>query len=367
MMEKMEKRERNFGVDALRCVAMLLIVCLHVMNRGGAKPSSPGMAMNMLYPLRVFASAAVNMYALISGYVSFRSRFHPARVFELWLQVLFLNVVIGLVVCLIQPGAMDGFWVRYLFPFTQKAYWYFTAYVGVYCFSPLINRAIRILNRTQAKVMVWIMLLVFSLGASLGYLGQGDPFSIGFGYSVLWLLVLYVVGACVHHAGLFEQTSAKRLLLCLLLCVVLELCLYNLMQIGSLPEDLRKKSSQLLEYTCPLITAVSLLMLLLFVRLKPGPRWRKLIAFAAPLTFGVYIIHVHHAVWIPLMGSFTFLLKLPAWLLPFAVIAAALGLFLVCLCVDFLRARLFRLLRVREAMDRLEAALRRFVYRNRTE
>ena len=367
MMEKTVKRERNYGVDALRCVAMLLIVCLHVMNRGGAKPASSGLAMNMLYPLRVFACAAVNMYALISGYVSYRSRFHPARVFELWFQVFFLNVVIGLVGCLIQPGAMDGFWVRYLFPFTQKAYWYFTAYVGVYCFSPLINRAIKSLNRTQATVMVWILLLVFSLGSTLGYLGQGDPFFIGFGSSVLWLLALYVVGACIHHAGLFERTSTKRLLLCLLLCVALELCLYNLMQIEALPEELRKKDTQLLEYTFPLITAVSLLMLLLFVRLKPGPRWKKLIAFAAPLTFGVYIIHVHHVVWIPLLGSFKPLLKLPAWLLPFAVIAAAVVLFMACLLVDYLRARLFRLMRVKEAADRLEAALRRIIYRNQTE
>lgn len=366
-MEKTEKRERNYGVDALRCVAMLLIVCLHVMNRGGAKPAAPGLAMNMLYPLRVFASAAVDIYALISGYVTFRGRFRPARVFELWLQVLFLNVVIGLAGCLIQPGAMDGFWVRYLFPFTQKAYWYFTAYVGVYCFSPLINRAVRSLNRTQAAAMVWILLLVFSLGSTLGYLGQGDPFSIGSGYSVLWLLVLYVTGACVNHAHLFERTSAKRLLLCLLLCVALELCLYNLLQLQSLPEELRKKNTQLLDYTFPLITAVSLLMLLLFVRLKPGPRWRKLIAFIAPLTFGVYVIHVHHVVWIPLQGSFKPLLQLPGWLLPFAVIAAGLGLFLACLLVEFLRSRLFRLLRVKEAADRLEAALRRIVYRNQRE
>ena len=351
---------RNTGVDALRCVAMLLIVCLHVMNRGGAIPAAGTAAAVLLYPLRVLASAAVNIYALISGYVMLRGRFRPARVFTLWLQVWVLNVVIGLIGDCIDPNAMDtAFWIRYLFPFTQKAYWYFTAYVGVYAFSPLINRGIRMLNRVQTVVMLWMMLLLFSFCTFFGYINQGDPYYIGGGYSVLWLLALYVVGACVRQADFLGKTPAWRLLLALVLALLALTGLYRLVHLPDAPEFLQDLNSRLLDYTSPLITAVSLLMLLLFSRLRvQGWAWR-VIAIFSPLTFGVYIIHVHHVIWIPLQNAFRFLRDLPAAVLPLGVIVCALGVFLACAMIDALRDLLFRLLRVDRGAEKLEAAVRR--------
>lgn len=353
---------RNYGVDALRCTAMLLIVCLHVMNRGGAIPAPGTAAALLLYPLRILASSAVNVYALISGYVMLHGRFRPARIFELWFQVWVLNVVIGLVGDAIDPEAMDPeFWIRYLFPFTQKAYWYFSCYVGVYAFSPLINRGVRGLSRSQAIAMLWTMLLLFSLCATLGYLNQGDPFSIGGGYSVLWLTALYTVGACIRQSDFLGRTAPARLLALLLLALALLTVLFGVVYLPDAPEPLRNLNGRLLDYVSPLITAVSVLLLLLFSRLRFGPRTQRLIAFLSPLTFGVYVIHVHHVIWIPLQGLFRPLLKLPAILLPFGVILAGLALFSACILLDWLRARLFRLLRVRQLADRLEQALRRWL------
>ena len=358
------QQTRNPGVDALRCAAMLLIVCLHVMNRGGALPAGGSPAALLLYPLRVLASSAVNVYALISGYVLLRGRFRPARILALWLQVWVLNVVIGLIGDGINPEAMDtAFWIRYLFPFTQKAYWYFTAYVGVYAFSPLINRGIRALDRVRTVALLWMMLLLFSLCTTLGYLNQGDPYGIGKGYSVLWLLTLYTVGACVRQAELFRRTPAWRLLLVLLLCLGGMTWLYGLGYGSGAPAALRNLNGELLEYTSPLTTAVSLLLLLLFSRLRVGPRAGRLIAWFSPLTFGVYVIHVHHVFWIPLQNAFRFLTELPALLLPLGVVGCALAIFLACAGIDWLRALLFRALRVDRGTARLEAAARRLLDR----
>ena len=355
---------RNYGVDVLRCLAMLLIVCLHVMNRGGALPTVRSGAALWLYPLRVLASAAVNIYALISGFVMLHGRFRPARIFELWFQVWVLNVVVGLVGGAIDPEAMDtDFWVRYLFPFTQKAYWYFTCYVGVYAFSPLINRAVRSLDRARAVGLLWMMLLLFSLCATLGYLNQGDPFCIGGGYSVLWLLSLYTVGACIRPADFLRRTPTWRLLVLLLLILGVLTGLYRVVYLRNAPEFLSVLKKRLLDYTSPLITAVSILMLLLFSRLRVRGRMAKLIAFLSPLTFGVYIIHVHHVIWTPLDGLFKPLLKLPGVLLPFAVIISGLVLFAACVFLDWLRSLLFRLLRVKQTTDRLEKAMRRWLNR----
>ena len=135
--------------------------------------------------------------------------------------------------------------------------------------------------------------------------------------------------------------------------------LYRLVHLPDAPEFLQDLNSRLLDYTSPLITAVSLLMLLLFSRLRvQGWAWR-VIAIFSPLTFGVYIIHVHHVIWIPLQNAFRFLRDLPAAVLPLGVIVCALGVFLACAMIDALRDLLFRLLRVDRGAEKLEAAVRR--------
>ena len=352
--------DRNMGVDLLRCAAMWMIACLHVVNRGGVVNAAAGngAADAWLWPLRFVVSCGVNIYALISGYVTVYGRFRPARVAELWLQVLFWNLVIAGIGELIQPHIMDDFWIRYIFPLTQKCFWYFTAYVGVYAFSPLINRGVKALNPKQCRALIWLMLALFSLGSAAGYWNQGDPWSIGTGYSVLWLLSLYVVGACVRHSGFGSRIRWWKLLLAALICVAAAFVYRELLAAQNSPDLFwKKQQDQMLYYVNPFLAAFSLLMLLLFSRIHVGGAASSAVKILSPLTFGVYIIHVHHVIWTWVEGLYAPLGKLaPALVVP-AVVAAGLGLFVSCSALDWLRAQLFRLFRVRQGLDQLETRI----------
>ena len=114
----------------------------------------------------------------------------------------------------------------------------------------------------------------------------------------------------------------------LLLVLAALTALFGVVHIPNAPELLRNLNGRLLDYLSPLITAVSVLMLLLVSRLRVGGQMGRLIAFLSPLTFGVYVIHVHHVIWMPLRGLLSPLLKLPAILLPFAVILT--GAYIIC-------------------------------------
>ena len=347
-------QSRNLGIDALRCLAMLFITCLHVLNQGGAR-NVPAAVSGWLLPLKVLANSGVNLYALISGWVLVYGRFRPARLLELWLQVLFWNLIVAAVGTALEPGCMDGFWLRYCLPVTQKCYWYFTAYVGVYVLSPLLNPGIRRLTVRQARAMLLTMFLLFSLGTRLGLSWQGDPWYIGAGYSVLWLLALYVMGACARQGRLEELISPKAAALLALVWVVLICAAMNLLNsLGELPEFWEKQRGMLLYYNSPGITAFTLSMLLLFARLRIPRGLTGLIRWLSPLTFGVYILHVHHVVWTHIQDLYKPLARLPGPLVPLAVIAAGAGLLLSCAALDWLRSRLFRALRLRQ---RLEGAL----------
>ena len=349
------EQSHNYGIDLLRIVAMWMICSLHVLNRGGVYGSASSSVFSWLQPLQIVVMCGVNMYAQISGYVTVYGRFRPSRVLTLWLQVLFWNLVIAAFGELMQPHIMDEFWLRYCFPLTQKCFWYFTAYVGVYAFSPLINRGILALRSRQCRALFWAMFLLFSLGTNLGYANQGDPWGIGAGYNVLWLLALYVMGACVRHGRLGNRLAWWQLLLIAALCVTGLSLMMNLLPKGNdaglLVKNLRK---HFYDYHSPWLAIFSVCMLLLFSKLRIGEGLAKQVRFFAPLSFGVYIIHVHHVNWVWIENLYKPLAKLAPPLALLSVLAAALGLFLVCALLDRLRAELFRMLRVRSLCEKLE-------------
>ena len=352
------KPERNYGIDLLRIVAMWMICCQHIINRGGVY-AAVGEQRQLLYPLWVLSTAGVNLYALISGYVGVNGRFHPARVAELWLQVFVLDLVLSTAGSLYNPAWMDAdMWRRNLMPLTQKAYWYFTAYVGVYAFTPLINRGVQALNPKQCRALIWLMLALFSLGSAAGYSNQGDPWSIGGGYSVLWLLALYVTGACVRHSGFGQKAAWWKLALAAAACVLLSTLWREI--VTAIPEPSpfwKNQRDPLLSYTNPMLAAFSLLMLLIFSRIRLGGAAAACVKLLSPLTFGVYVIHVHHVNWTWIETLYKPLGKLPVPLVIPAVLAAGLGLFLACAALDWLRSLLFRLLRIRPRLDRLETRI----------
>lgn len=367
MQPALEKRQRNLGVDLLRIVAMWMICCQHIINRGGVY-AAVGEQRQLLYPLWVLSTAGVNLYALISGYVGVNGRFHPARVAELWLQVFVLDLALSTAGSLYNPAWMDAdMWRRNLMPLTQKAYWYFTAYVGVYALSPLVNRGILALNRRQTAGMFWLMLLLFSVGTTLGYAWQGDPYSISGGFSVLWLLALYVTGACMRHGKLLERVPWWVLLLGAALCILLLTHFHDLMYQRNVSQFWKDQRKQLLRYTNPFLTGLAVFLTALFARIRLGGLAARLVKLLAPLTFGVYVIHVQHVGWYRIENAYRPLLKLAPGVLPWAVLGAGLGLFLACAVLDWLRLQLFRLLRVRKGLDALERRLLGWLNKEKNE
>ena len=72
------KKERNYGVDLLRIFSMLMVVTLHVLGKGDLLYNKNleifSQKYNLLWILEIASFGAVNLYALISGYVSIKSK-----------------------------------------------------------------------------------------------------------------------------------------------------------------------------------------------------------------------------------------------------------------------------------------------------
>ena len=87
----MHRLERLYNLDFLRIVAMLMIVTLHFLGKGGVLGvAAMSSRYNLAWAIEEVCIVAVNCYVLISGYFLIKSRFRLSRLITLSFQVLFL-------------------------------------------------------------------------------------------------------------------------------------------------------------------------------------------------------------------------------------------------------------------------------------
>lgn len=83
---------RNYGIDALRIVAMMLVLVLHLLAATHVLPldNHDSASYRVGWLLEIASYCGVNCYALITGYVCCDGTFKYERVVTLWFQVIFL-------------------------------------------------------------------------------------------------------------------------------------------------------------------------------------------------------------------------------------------------------------------------------------
>lgn len=355
-------QKRNEGIDLLRCVSMLMVAALHVLNHGGvlSAAAAGSTSYHAAWLLRSVASCAVNCYALISGYVGVRARFRFRNIIPLWLQVTFYSVLIALILPVFIPGVEQMPLIAAVFPVIHRHYWYFTAYFALFFLMPLINRGITVMSRTEAKKLMVTLLAVFSGLSILPYFNlfraikTEDIFVLGEGASVLWLAVLYIVGGCIRVHGFGRDIRAWALWAGYGSAVLIS-WLYKLHVEEDVSAALRPllHTNTLLNNTAPTTLIAGLCLLLLFSRVKQLPELpARIVGFMAPSAFSVYLIHEHRMVRAGLIQNrfAGFGADSPLWLMG-KVLLAAVVIFALGVLIDQLRRFLFRWLRVRQGVD----------------
>lgn len=115
-------------------------------------------------------------------------------------------------------GFADGFTakdvIKMCFPVLFNQYWYFTAYFALFFAVPLLNKFLFTVNEFSAKKALLVLVALFSVPGIVS-----DPFKTNSGYSALWLMVLYCIGALAKRIQLFEKTRTRTLVLLWVLCI----------------------------------------------------------------------------------------------------------------------------------------------------
>lgn len=348
---------RNYGIDLLRLVSMLMVVTLHTLGHGGvlnmvAERAASGKVVNygVAWLLEILAYGAVDIFVMITGYAYAKSKYKFSGLFVMWLQVFFYSLGIYLYLNKVWKPFLYksedlGQW---FFPTVGGKYWFFTAYFALAAIIPVLSAAVRHLTEKQLRAVL-IACFVLTVPSVWG----SDLFHMKDGYSMAWFVVLFLFGSYLRLYG-------DRLKLCKWKCIVLFFAC-GLITWGTKMFIEAKQiptSFRLVSYMAPTVLLAAVAMVMLFSQLKIPPVIAKLIGQLAPAAFGVYLIHEH-----PLFRAYFITEKfaafgiMPWYRMLWKVISTVFAIFLFCLAVDWVRCKLFEVLHIKKLCEKLEKKL----------
>ncbi len=350
----MMAHKRNLNIEILRIVAMIMIIVLHGLDKGGLLKlyfGNGNAAFLGSWALESFAIVGLNMYMLITGYFMASGRLKSGRLLEIILTVLYYSVGIMLVLLLLFKaigfnitGSLSLYdLLKCLLPLHMESYWFCTAYVVFYLFLPVLSTGVKNIGK-KAHLITIILLLIFETAfkSVLPVTFEIDDK----GYSALWFMTLFLVAAYIRLYGIKFFNDVKRgvitYVVCSLLILIEELSIqFVYAKTGHL--ELLERISYDYNHVFVLIGSIGLFTAFVNAKEREYKTGKLISAFAAG-SFGVYLIHEHVFLrfkwpeWLGIAGLFD---KNPVVLVLW-VIASAVMVYIVCACLDMIRQFIFK-------------------------
>ncbi len=201
----------------LRIISMTMIIGLHYFGMGGALSNLMPSSYNY-YVAHFFESTfivGVNCFVLITGYFQInKNSIQISKVIEFLFNMLcyslfFYAIAVGLELLPLTYKEL----AKAVFPFFRGLRWFIEIYIILYLFSPFLNRGLNQLNKREFKILLILMLLFFSIGASF----LPNPPVKDNGYGIITFVLLYSIGAYIKK--FYIMSYSKKALSCWVLCL----------------------------------------------------------------------------------------------------------------------------------------------------
>ncbi|MCM1057222.1 MAG: acyltransferase [Firmicutes bacterium] len=344
----MSGKKRMANLELLRCVAMLMVIVLHYLGKGGLLPELTGGGLDATgaaaWLLEAFCIVAVNVYMLISGYFLCASSFKLSRLLQLLVQVWLYSVVFGIL------GAVTGvvtevtvdthYFLTLLFPISMEHYWFLTAYVFLYLLLPFVGTAVKRMSKRQLQLALSLLLIAFCVLKSVLPLRLEKD---AMGYDCLWYLCVFVTAAYIRRFGInFLEKRRRAGILYVVCCLLAYAGTMGLRLFYARTGSLGRMTGMCMEYNhiLPFLAAVGLFGF--FRKIEIKGKIADVINKIAPYTLGVYLLHENLGLryaWQSWLGAdrITNVGELLVWTL-----LAALSVFVCGILADMLRAGLMK-------------------------
>ncbi len=339
-------KKRNYTLDLLRILSMIMIITLHYINHG-YKINEVGSAGNntlILWIIYAFCFGAVNIYVLISGYFLCESEFKWKKVLKLWIEVMFYSLGIFFILYLTGNYSINslGEFNKVFLPVLSKSYWFVSIYLTLYIISPFLNKLIKNLSKKEYLKLLGILSLLlicnnFVLGTNL--------IDNTYGSGIVWFIYLYLVAAYIRKHDIPQIKNIYYLLLFCGFTLITYLSRYviiHYLKNVPFPSNVARLPYS---YNSIFVFVASVALFMFFKNMKIKEILPKLISKISIATFGVYLIHDNFIV----RGLiYEKVLKIPYYAtqsLPIkatAMFVSIIVVFIACTLIDLIRQAVFK-------------------------
>ena len=336
-------RVRDSGIELLRIISILLIVCHHyVANSGLADAAGPLYAGTLtgrslfLALFGMWGKIGINCFIMITGYFMCKSRITLRKFVKLAAEILFYRIVIYAIFILTGYASFKtADLIKTVLLITKVDKGFTSCYLLFFLCIPFINVLLSHLNEREHLRLCGLGLLIYT------FFGTFRPIlSVTMNY-VSWFIVVYIIAAFIRMyppAWSEDPAFAKKALAVLVSVDIVSVvfCFILVRKLG--------KTHGIWQFVTDSNTLLAVLTgiaaFLFFRNLKMA--YHKWINTVAASVFGVLLIHassdtMRQWLWGDLLHNVEMYESL---LLPFHAVGSVIAIFIVCILIDMVRIRL---------------------------
>lgn len=190
----MQEKKRIYSLDLLRIIAMMGIIFGHMQTHGGGKElwDDNIILQGIMYFLTSLAVCSVNIFVMISSYFLALNLFRISHLIKMILQVFFYSwIICALLLISGKEQMFSESMIKSVFPIGFQKYWFATCYVGFYLVSPVLNAAIRSMDRFQHRTCSIIVIVMCCVWSDITEITS--PFNVNSGYSIVWFSAIFII------------------------------------------------------------------------------------------------------------------------------------------------------------------------------
>ena len=350
-------RRHNYGLDFWRTFSAFCMLFLHTAGRAEIlEKSVPGTFSYYFWWFLVILFYVGNNYILASGYTGYTPKEKKqdwSKVVMVWMQAVFYSVAGYIVFSIYLKDPLEPLeFVKSFFPMSNiTEYWFVTSYIGLSILRPSLDKALRNTGEEDLKKLIPVLLVLFSVYSIFS--AGTDPFHLTEGYSVIWFIVLYLLGGIIRKCRIDEKFSAKKAILIQAALVAVTFLWKNF---GFSFHFIRTTITpdSLIKVTSPTILCASLMQLIVFSKMKFSDTFNKVFSITSASVLACYLINTH-----PLYINRIVYLQLASWTSKrISSILPRLGLYMilffaVSVLVENCRAWLFKKLKIQALVRKI--------------
>lgn len=326
-------RQRQSNIELLRCVAMAMILVVHMVGPVFGFPQKATFSTMQETVCILFESLAiigVNLFVLISGFFGINLTRKGVVKYVAWVGG--YSIAVFIVMVLIHPDILSAPFERLvgnILFLSHTDLWFVKYYFLLMLISPLLNAGFNNLEKRRMTLII-LSLIVISCYFGWFYDGEVNPR----GYNLMQMITMYGISRYISRfqaESIIGHGAKSR---------VVAIACYLMFTLLIMASTTVFPVLKAFAYNSPLVMASSVAFFCIFLTLRLQSRFVNSVAASS---FAVYLLHKNQLIWVsvflPLLKNISH--EYSGWALLGIDIVLLIVVYAICIAIDKVRIAAF--------------------------